>query len=395
MQLYNSIIYLWYLCLFIVNKISNVSSFLTEIEPIKFNYRINKNCIDKNSIEKENTDELPKSGIQLKLGFPVPNTKSRIKYENKRGTDSDVGYLFDYLDDVFKEEMVNTFIAIWDEATSIKEEDLKEIEIEDEYETSKIIKKFNLSQKENNSQNNDENRIISNAEIIEKFSKITGNKNFKINIYRKSLDMKRIKYLTDKWKYTLKKPMKIIVDSFDLDGDGRLNAREFILFTIIDNKYSDRSPDCKGCYQRIFESKIKPMFEFFDCSSSSYIETEDICSAIPYLNRKHPEQYDMFQCKLHNSPIHTNSCNSFVLKNNKYINGKLTLKEFYKGILLGFWDRHVKLDGIVKDDQKFSGKIRRWANDGRIDRACGPLDNRDSSDSAENYMNSFEALKDV
>ena len=76
-------IFLYYLYFFIVNNISNVSSFLTEIEPIKFNFRYDKNCVDLNSIEKENSDELTKSALQLKYGFPVPNTKSRIKYENK------------------------------------------------------------------------------------------------------------------------------------------------------------------------------------------------------------------------------------------------------------------------------------------------------------------------
>jgi len=159
-----------------------------------------------------------------------------------------------------------------------------------------------------------------------------------------------------------------LVDQFDFDGDGRLNPREFIIMAIVHNK-NILGTTCLNCFNNIIAKKIDPVFQFLDCNNDGKISSEDMWEGLMQLKRP-DERYNIYDCTIKGKKYRTNSVNDFFIKNMKNENdGFLTKEDFRAAILLGYWDRHVDTEKIIKDDARLFKKLR-WSDEGDTDIVC-------------------------
>ena len=121
---------------------------------------------------------------------------------------------------------------------------------------------------------------------------------------------------------------KTLVDTYDFNGDGRLNFREFILAMIFKTQDYVRAKICSKCLENINEEVIEPIFTFIDCEKREMVSAEEIWKTLKYLIRRNENTYNIFTCKISNEVYRTSSINDFVLKAHKSSLGYLTRKEF-------------------------------------------------------------------
>jgi len=86
-----------------------------------------------------------------------------------------------------------------------------------------------------------------------------------------------------------------LIDSFDFDGDGRLNPREFILMIIINNK-NILGSHCLYCFNDIITNKIDPIFYYLDCNQDGLISSEDMWNHLNFLRRGRIRRYNIYKC---------------------------------------------------------------------------------------------------
>jgi Ca2+-binding EF-hand superfamily protein len=270
----------------------------------------------------------------------------------------------------------------------------KEIEIDSKTKTDTVAEK--LKQLTQNSLNTQIN--------LNKLNQY--NKNFNADIFNQSFSAAKISNIikTFGWKINIlggnwesnniKKSssssllFKKLIDKYDFDGNGRLDVREFLFFAIMEN-YKKNLKCKKHCLKEIIENKINPMFNFFDCDDDGFINSENLWNGMKYLKRQSPENYNFYKCeipKVFNKYYRTHATNDFVLKNYEAVKGYLNIEEFRKGILLGYWERQIKinnvnvsfiggvignsnLNGVVLDDS-VNRKSERWDDNGKKDIDC-------------------------
>jgi hypothetical protein len=302
---------------------------------------------------------------------PKPNKITKKRF-HKRGKGK-VSYIFDYLDQIFQNEITTEFERIWKEAKEIK---IMDKTYEDAYDINKIMTIYNkiyLDNKFDFDFNLDYKRM-SIEEVRARMSKISPQFNF--TIWNNSINMQQINSIIYQWKYFENKTYgdyaKYVVDFYDMDGDGRLNPREFILFTIHNNYKFLGNGLCKNCYMKIFKEKLDAIFEFIDCNQSGDASTEDLWEGLSFIKRENPEIFNMYKCNINGAKLRTPSINALILKNSVGKMGYLDKQEFVKGILLGFWDRQTDKTGIYKGDQ-LNNKHSRWGQNGTIDIFCETL----------------------
>jgi len=162
---------------------------------------------------------------------------------------------------------------------------------------------------------------------------------------------------------------KHVVDTFDFNGDGRLNVQEFILAVIVINKESMIAGSCKkNCFDEII-AKLVPIFKFLDCKNEGIINAEKIWIGMKNLKRPNAK-YDIYgKCDAETGSYRTTTINDFVLKNMKKKGGALYIEEFVSGVLLGFWARQTDKKMVYKDDSR-SLIDSRWKQDGMLDSVC-------------------------
>jgi hypothetical protein len=325
-----------------------------------FKHRSNRVCSDSNSsnqdnnLDKETISNLAKNN----LGLPRPNKLTKDRFEVKIGR-GEIGYLFDFLDPVFEKPVFHVFHKILRKTENIDADE----GIKDEYEINKILETISGGETPFLNESNLEDPTI--QEKIKKY--ITSE--FDMNVYKKSINMQKLSSILKEWN--VERPnLKDIVDNYDLDGDGRLNIREFILFTIIDIRYFDAKS--LPSYNEILQNLIDPLFDFIDCDKKGHLLTEDIFDGIKYIIRPNMN-YDIFHCNIDDKLVHTTAINEFFLTHNKFKTGKLLIDEFRRGILLGFWDR-MTTKISVEINQQLSEKNLRWKEDGQIDVSCEEID---------------------
>jgi hypothetical protein len=304
------------------------------------------------------------------------HTPRANKFTEKRFHHRGLGkitYLFDYLDQVFQNEISIEFQKIWKEAQSIE---IIDQTYEDAYDINKIMTIYNKILLDNKLEFDFslDYKKMSMQEIKARMSKIIPN--FDFSIWNNSINMQQVNSIIYKWKYFENKTYedfpKHIVDTYDIDGDGRLNPREFILFTIHNNYKIIADGLCKNCYKNIFKDKLEAIFDFIDCSQLGYVATEDIWEGLSYIKRDNPEIFNMYKCNINGAKLRTPTCNALMLKNSENKMGHLNKQEFAKGILLGFWDRQTDRNGIYKGDE-LNNKHSRWGKNGTIDNFCETL----------------------
>jgi len=259
-----------------------------------------------------------------------------------------VSYLFDYLDPVFKNDTVIEFKNIYDKVSKFSNEDLPE------YQDS-----LNLAQQMKNA---DYHVKYKYAKMLKEFNQKANSAHFGISIntvqLHKALPALGWKIQNDQGDYA-----KDFVLKYDIDGDGRLNARELVLGFIRENKANVAYKTCINCLKKTI-TKIDSMFEYFNCANTGFIDAEQMWNALPQLTRK-SNKYNIFGIK-NSLSIRTNAINDLVLKNMKVKEGFLSKDEFRQGILLGFWDRQTTQSGVIDGDSR-NLKELRWSQDGMVD----------------------------
>jgi hypothetical protein len=149
--------------------------------------------------------------------------------------------------------------------------------------------------------------------------------------------------------------------NYDLNGDGRLSPREYILAVIMHHK--NRKVLCHNCFLLV-KKKLEAVFQYFDCLNRGYLTAEELWNRLPRLSRK-DKRWNIFSFD-NSDNIRTDAINDFVIKNSQARDGGLTKEEFVNGVLLGIWDRQTSDSDILFDDSR-NLKELRWKDGGMID----------------------------
>ncbi len=183
--------------------------------------------------------------------------------------------------------------------------------------------------------------------------------NFKIAEGAVGVTYCQVERIASEWIWDTKETPYDLFHQFDLDFNGVLSPREFILFAIETNKntFEETHHRCQHC---LIESQklIKQVFEEIDYCQNGKITSKDIWKVLKFLKNK--DSHNIFKCPILN--YRTPSVNDFVLKSNAANNvGYLSRGQFTRGILLGFWNRQIR-GGEIADNDEFSKMSERWQN---------------------------------
>ena len=157
------------------------------------------------------------------------------------------------------------------------------------------------------------------------------------------------------------------VMKYDMNFDGRLNPREFLLASIWHNKQilGSPSPLCENCYFDAVKF-IDAIFLYLDCDNDGYLSAEEMWTNLPNLKRN-TETFNMFAFG-NDENIRTAAINDFILKHSTAKDGFISRREFRIGTLLGYWDRQTEISKVVLDDSRTLKKLR-WSENNMIDVA--------------------------
>jgi len=259
-----------------------------------------------------------------------------------------VAYLMDFLDPVFKSDVLKEFKAI--HKAVMRESPENTPEYRDSFDiASKIAKATPESQ-------------LTLLKELRKFKKAYDPVVFKLSANSVQI-MKALKVL--KWFID---PNNVdyaadFITKYDINHDGRMSPKELILGSIMYQKPTLGSKKCKNCYGEV-SRKIAALFTYLDCTQSGFVSADQLWAGLPNL-RRGTNQFNIFG--YHNSDnIRTNAVNDFILKNEKAKDAVVSREEFITGILLGIWDRQVSDHGIVEDDSRNLKKLR-WKSHNMVD----------------------------
>jgi Ca2+-binding EF-hand superfamily protein len=285
---------------------------------------------DPNMVEDVNDPDAVQSGWGL--------TRPSFNWVKKWGF-GDAAYLIDYLEPAF---LANFKLEANHILTTFSKIDKKNTE---EYKDSFDLKL--IAPKGNN--------LLSDADfkqISKKFSK---------SIWEKSVNTCQLNKSIPLWGYYTPEDADDfaydMVAKYDMNGDGRLNARETILAVIWNNKKRDNL-FCHNCFF-LLGKQLGAAFAFLDCEGKGYLTAEDMWEKLPSIKRG-SDSYNIFKIPQATS-IRTSAVNDFILKNGYTVDGGVTRNEFISGVLLGMWDRNVVEEKVLaKDDDSRAMKKLRW-----------------------------------
>lgn len=298
-------------------------------------------------------------------GVPWSGPKKKINILDKQQGFGPAAYFFDYIDAVFQGDVTKEFQRLYDEVKKLLPD---EKEFTEPYPLFKLVAAYTTNDPKAAAPTDPNDQAL-----IDKLKQVSGNNNkiFNENSYKVGITVANIyKACKDfQWNYNPQELnfAKKIVDTYDFDGDGRLNPREFIIMTIIHNK-NILGTTCKNCYNDLITKKIDPIFRFLDCNNDGKINAEDMWSNFENL-KKADKKYNIFDCTIKGKKYRTGSMNDFIIKNMKSFDGFLTKEEFRAAILLGYWDRQVDIEKIYPDDTR-TFKQLRWGTTGDSDIVC-------------------------
>jgi hypothetical protein len=260
-----------------------------------------------------------------------------------------VAYFFDFLDPVLKKSVVEEFQAMHKELLGFPSESSN---FSDVFDFKKMVSQDSSSMSKS---------------TLRKLQRFT--KNYDASVYDVSANMVQLRGAVTKWKWPVNPGdssfYQRFITKYDMNYDGRLNPREFILGSIYDNPQAVGSSLCKHCFFDIGQL-IDAIFLYVDCDNDGLISAEDMWHNLSNIKRK-TEKWNIFSFG-NDENIRTAAVNDFILKNMKIKNGKLTRKEFRTGILLGIWDRQTEKTQIISDDSR-NMKNLRWDENDMLDVA--------------------------
>ena len=303
----------------------------------------------------------------------VPKSKHNIYKEKNHGKDESA-YMFDWLDGFLLKDVTALFKKYYDEAVKIPNEigypDIYNVTAQlNAYKTMGVGDFVVLS-------------VHDTPEVQDKLLQNLAKINNKVKppVYKAGISISQFSSLVTLWKWKVNRNeirwQKRLFDKYDFDGDGRLSVSEFILFTIIHNHKAGTLGTETGThnYLNVTREKIDGIFSYADCNGDGYISAEDLWYTLKEVKRS-PElegKFDMYRCDAYapmNNEYRSASANDFVLKNSETMHGLLTIEEFRKGVLLGFWSRQVG-DLEVMESDALNERAGRWSEDGKKDIMC-------------------------
>lgn len=307
------------------------------------------------------------------LDYKIPQIKPDIHTSTKYGYDQ-AAYLFDNLDNCFKQTVVNAFTKTYNEAKA-KIPQNPQVD-NDPYSLANQLRGYlslGMESKidQEGLQRNDINSMYQSMKRIKP--------NFNQEAFEAGITMPALDAILAEWnwpepKYTKADHMSYyIFNKYDFDGNGRLDPREFILLSILHNQsqFGVKSTSTNA-YQDVIWNILDPFFSFADCDSDGLMSAENFWHSTEQLKCR-GNQYNIFVCDAfpENPDIYyrSSSVNDFILKNEASFKGRVSFTEFVKGFLLGFWDRQVSSTKIdISDIQNM--KNLRWSPDGSKDLGC-------------------------
>lgn len=268
--------------------------------------------------------------------------------------------------------MVKEFKSLLEEAKKVPEEDSKSFD--DPYTAEKLLFYFSGGTEGRDPWNGTDQPVKKiSPELITRYKQ-----DFNPSTWEQSFSAARISNIIKAFGWG--KPANIpyyfkrLIDKYAFSGNGRLDAREFIFYAIMEN-YKSYNQCKKFCFKRVIEEVIDPLFTFLDCDNDGYINSESIWEGFKYLKRSDSKKFSFYNCILpraYNKYYRTHAPNDFVLKNVQSADGYLSREEFRKGILLGYWERQVNGLAVVTDDS-VNRKAERWDSSGIVDKDCMEL----------------------
>jgi len=268
-------------------------------------------------------------------------------------------YLFDYLDEILREPVVNNFRDVVKNIGKFPKEikGCKEDSCEDPYTLNKM-----LSIPLENSPSQDD--------LIQKLTRVYPS--FNKDYWEKSFNAVQLRqaFTENKWYIPpgVSDPAKRLIDKFDFNGDGRLSDYEVIVAIIDANKSIYGQNKCKNCFEEVYSNFLDPIFSFSNLDNDDKISAEEMWRSFEYLKRK-TNKYNIYLCRVDGQGVRTNSINDFIIKNQKVYKGSLNKKEFALGILIGYWGRQVDRSAIFMKSEK-SKREDRWSDPDAVDNNC-------------------------
>jgi len=298
----------------------------------------------------------------------LPSKKQNVNYK-AWGVASESAYVFDYIDYLFQDRMAKAFDKWWRQCQTLP----PKIGVEDPYNLLQQLTviynqrpgkaPFPLPTKKQT--------IADHISFMKKVKPTFEESDWILNI---SIPQLATIYDKFRWTYNLNDAgfFQKILDKYDFDGDGRLDAREFIFLTLWENKKEVRSSRTIYPFYKITDNYIYPIFHFADCTNKGYIVAEQLWETFHNLKRQesntNDEKYNFYDCAVPNGYTHTSAVNDFVLKCTNTIQGALNPDEFATCMFLGFWDRQISVNKVITNDE-LNKKDTRW-KDEKIDIVC-------------------------
>lgn len=289
---------------------------------------------------------------------------SKPSWNEKHFGGNEVGYYFDYLDPCWQKPISQIFKNLYEEAKKMPDDP-----VADPYSLENQLKA--LASSGLGDKISHELFYHTGSEVV-KFQEdamVSVNPKFNPGIFAIGITYVQLSHLLKEWNWVPAKmadysdPAKHVLDKYDWDGNGRLDPREFIFYSIKENKQmlTDKIIR-KFFYTDFVENILDPFFAYADCDGDGVIDAENIWFASELLTCRNPVKWDIYKCDAKagdsNSDYRTSAVNDLVLKNERTVDGFLNREEFYSGILLGFWDRQVSPRGVLEGDE-FNGKLGR------------------------------------
>ncbi len=319
-------------------------------------------------------------GDQMGLGddynvFAGPKKKPN-NYMKETEKFDQIVYFFDYIDDIFQEDMTKEFTALLAAAKEVTEEDLTKFV--EPYTPENLLFYFSKGKEGRDPWKGTGTAARAAPIDIEQVKRYQPD--FDSDVWKQSFSAAKISKIIKTFGWGPIPPVpyyfKRLVDKYDFNGNGRLDAREFIFYAIWEH-YKTYTGCKSHCFKKIIEEKIDPLFMFLDCDNDGYINSENIWDGLKFLKRSTEgrEKYDYYKCvlpKSYNKFYRTHAGNDFILKNFRAADGYINREEFRKGILLGYWERQVNGLSVATDDS-INRKSDRWDPSGKIDLDCNEL----------------------
>jgi hypothetical protein len=306
------------------------------------------------------------------LNDRLPTRKANPYKKEEHGRELSA-YLFDWIDGFLMEDVVKEFKKIVDESKKIAQDPL----CEDVYSTVNQIeayKSMGKGQEINISVTDDADKE---KKLLEHLAKL--NPNVIESEFQSSINICQMSAMIKTWKWQrdddVVKWQKKLLDAFDFNGDGRLNAEETLTLAIIYNytKGTLGEPQGENTFNSVCKEKVDGIFNFADCNGDGYVSAEELWHTFKYLKKaKDQDKYNMYKCDAYvpmTTEYNSGAINDLILKNNIVSEGLLNNEEFRVGILLGFLERQV-LKTTVFEDNSLTEISGRWGSDGKTDIRC-------------------------